>query len=781
MLPPLRAIILDTETTGFVPKTHRIIELAWVLVEDGRVVREFESLLSIPDPIPPMVEVLTHIATEDLQGKPTFADVVGELQAALTPETIVIGQNIPFDISMVKGEGLDLSGYPTFDTAMLASLAFPEARSFSLSYLSRILGLPHEPVHRALGDVRATTALLEACWQRFSELSDEQLTAMRTLFMKSSPGYQALAAVLPAKGTTKAPAWLKVERGRPTERSTEAIDLALPAVGSVVIREQTVGADSIGQLLSTPLGKKEKRRIIAVKNLESTLRQVVLPKDAAAIYPAQFLLESAAKDRLLAQESLTADEASIALKLSWYSPRVRREIPLHGDERSVWSGVLAATRQSDAYRAQFKDLPALVLIDHQQLLQFASEESAEAADLLGEGTHVVITDASMLEDTATRAFGAEVNLDDLRAASQGHAGLTSLSDLLAIYVEKLGGEDIRYLVPNDLESYEAKGLREKLQVLTAEAGLPERTKHLLAQVVHILQPDALVDRLAWVERRRGGGLFLHSAPEKASDLLAKHLYACVLTTLLMPPGKEGDEVPVVPLGTKSERIAPLADAAPIPLDLSGPMLDELLRSPPEGKTIVLLGSKRAIEMAFIQHTEKLEEKGVTLICQGMSGGQGRMEAEFLAAEGATIWLLTPWTYEGSELPKDSVDHLIIETLPFDHPSHPVLGRRAMRFRDGFGDYMMPRLEQRLFRLLRTFAAQRRSGGDAMMLDRRLFGKDYGKRIQAYLGRIAAVKDAERTPTVPPVPAVIHPKPAQKKPAAKKPAKAKGNEQQLPLL
>lgn len=780
-LPTLRYLVLDSETTGFIPKTHRIIELAWVLVENGVIVTEFESLLSITEPIPPMVEVLTHIKTADLSGKPAFKEVVGQLEAALTPETIVVGQNIAFDISMVKGEGLDLSSYPTFDTAMLASLAFPEARSFSLSYLSRILGLPHEPVHRALGDVRATMALLDACFARFGELGDEQLAALRMFLGRSTPGLKALASALPSKGAVKAPAWLTVERGHPAVRAGTTIDLIPPDIGAVALREQAATDDTLGQLLATPLGKPEKRRLIAVKNLESTIRQTILPEDTVAVFPPQFLLEPASAERLLAQPTLSADEATLATKLHWYQPRVRRDIPLHGDERAVWNGVLASTRTSDTYRRQFAALPAMVLIDHQQLLQFASEESPEAEALLAPGSHIVITDASMLEDTATRAFGAELNIDDIRAASQGHAALTSLTDLLCIFVEKLGGEDIRYLVPHDLDSREVKGLREQLAALSVDVALPERTRHLLNQAERVLAADALAGRLAWVERRRGGGIYLHSAPEKASDLLAKHLYAKVPTTLLLPPGKEGDEAPIVPMETKSERLPPAADERPIVIELAGPTLEEILRAPPAGKTIILLGSKRAIETAFIVHAEKLEALGVTLICQGMSGGQGRMEAEFLAAEGTTVWLLTPWTYEGSELPKESVDRLIIETLPFDHPSHPVLGRRAMRFRDGFSDYMMPRLEQRLFRLLRTFAHQRRGVGEAMVLDRRLFGKDYGRRIQAYLARIAAVKDIEKRPELAPVPAAIHPKPVQKRPAAKKPAKPKGNEQQLPLL
>ena len=58
-------------------------------------------------------------------------------------------------------------------------LVFPEARSFSLSYLSRSLGLSHEPVHRALGDVNATLSLLGKCWDRLCELPEEQLAPAR--------------------------------------------------------------------------------------------------------------------------------------------------------------------------------------------------------------------------------------------------------------------------------------------------------------------------------------------------------------------------------------------------------------------------------------------------------------------------------------------------------------------------------------------------------------------------------------------------------------------------
>jgi DNA polymerase III epsilon subunit-like protein len=150
-LPALPIVVLDTETTGFVPRTHRVIEYACVALSEGKPVSEYEQLLSIPADIPPHVQVITNIRNEDLVGKPAFADIHAKIAAMVTPETLVVGQNVRFDIGMLKGEGWDLSAQPWIDTSMLASLVFPELASYSLGYLSEVLKLNHEPKHRALG------------------------------------------------------------------------------------------------------------------------------------------------------------------------------------------------------------------------------------------------------------------------------------------------------------------------------------------------------------------------------------------------------------------------------------------------------------------------------------------------------------------------------------------------------------------------------------------------------------------------------------------------------
>src|SRR5687767_9028053 len=98
------------------------MEFASMRIEDGKIVQQFEELLSVPDEIPPHVQMLTRIFPKDIAGKPTIIDRKAAILDAIGADTIIVGQNISFDIGMLKGEGIDLSNRPCFDTSMLASL-----------------------------------------------------------------------------------------------------------------------------------------------------------------------------------------------------------------------------------------------------------------------------------------------------------------------------------------------------------------------------------------------------------------------------------------------------------------------------------------------------------------------------------------------------------------------------------------------------------------------------------------------------------------------------------
>lgn len=744
--PPLSFTVLDTETTGFVPRTHRIIEFASMRIENGELVDTYETLIQIPGEIPPHIQSLTHIYPDDLEGKPTMDEVRDEILEHIGEDTIIVGQNVGFDIRMLKGEDIDLTNRPWIDTSMIASLVYPELASYSLGHMSQVLGLDHAPMHRALGDVRATTELLCRSWERLVELTPELREPLETIIERAPEGYQVFFGALPEATASAPPAWLASPGAMQIqdEEVDDGIIIEPVEPGTVQLFETPVDTSFLQHVLDG--AKKDgKTTWIAVKNAHGTFQQVALPSHARVIHSPGTLLDPTRVGELAGQSQFTADEATLAVKLAWYEPATRSALPLHGDERAVWNSKVACTDQSEAYAAQFADLPSLVVIDHQQLLRILDNPEHPGYETLTEQTHVIVDDASMLEDTATKAYGGYCSLNDLRAKAEGNQVLSGFLDLLQIWIERSrDGHDTHHITHGNLTSMEAKGLTRQLGEILEEDHLDpgEPAYYQFRDLAEILDPDRLEGRITWIETRQDGSQFLQAAPERIGTILKEELYDRVSTTLLVPPESKDALEEVIPKGTSISVIKPEQDhAAPFGIAWDGERkTDAILSDPPEGKTVILMSSRGRIEDAFVRFTDAIEKEGGTLICQSFSGGTGRMQATFLAAEKPVIWLLTPWAFEGIQLDAGAIDTLVIDRMPFDHPNHTVLGRRSAHYSNAFGQYSLPRMQHRLYRLLRTFSRYAAEGSEALLLDERLDGKEYGRKTWQYLKRLVGKRE-----------------------------------------
>lgn len=731
-IPPLTFAVLDTETTGFVPRVHHIVEAACVRYENGELKETYESLIAAPDEMPPHVQVLTRIKPAMLEGQPTFSQMSQAFLDALGENTLLVGQNLAFDLGMLKGEGLDLTHRPWIDTSLLASVAFPELKSYSLQYLSNALDLPHDPPHRALGDVRATAALLAAIWERLCELPATQIAEAKELMRRSSEGYRMFFEALPEIGGDGK--WLERAKKQPLVPQKERIAPPKAAPGAVTLLEEPLDPGFLPALIAGAAGDGVETWI-AVKNLDTAIRRHAFPDGVDVVHPPLQLLDSDAAKRMREQPTLLPEEATLSLKISWFGAHTRSELPLHAGEKDTWNGKMATTEEHPLYRKQLEGKAHVRLVDHRQLLSFLQSEEKVIKD----GSRIIVDDASMLEDTATKAYGASVALDDLRAAAQGNPLLMSLADKAALWAETVKiGEDQHAITAADLSRRETQGLKQLLEETMKDSAFAPRMQYLLSELTRVLSPRTDVPMLTWIEtRQQSGSVSLHSAPERIDLILKNTLFLPYATILLTPPALEGILPAVLPAEVRQELVEANESALHmLPIGFPEETLEDTLQSPPAGKTIILAGSKRMIETAFVNHTERLESEGVTLICQGLSGGQGRMESDFLASEGTTLWLLTPWMYEGIELPLGSADHLVLDSLPFDHPGQVIFARRKDRMQNGFEDYAMPRVLHRLFRLLRTFSRHKTEQGDVKILDKRMRERSYGKRVQSYLEEFA---------------------------------------------
>lgn len=152
----MRFWIVDSETTGLDPSVDKAVEVGGILLEDGKIVKHYESLVNPGIPIPPEASAVHHIVDH------MVADAPG-IEAALLPileeeVDFIVAHNAKYDMGF-----LDLGEYDWLCTWKLANKVFPDAPSYGNQVLRYYLGLP-DPVlgkypHRALYDVEVTTSL----------------------------------------------------------------------------------------------------------------------------------------------------------------------------------------------------------------------------------------------------------------------------------------------------------------------------------------------------------------------------------------------------------------------------------------------------------------------------------------------------------------------------------------------------------------------------------------------------------------------------------------------
>ncbi|NDV13154.1 3'-5' exonuclease [Crenobacter caeni] len=159
-----RIAVIDFETNGLSPSAScRATEIAAVLVEEGRIVGRYQSLMNANVFVPREIERLTGISNAMLREAPPAARVMREV-ADFVGDTPLVAHNAAFDRKFWDHE-LALIGATRRQefacSLLLARRLLPEAPDHKLGTLGRWLGLPVSGrAHRALADSEMTAHLL---------------------------------------------------------------------------------------------------------------------------------------------------------------------------------------------------------------------------------------------------------------------------------------------------------------------------------------------------------------------------------------------------------------------------------------------------------------------------------------------------------------------------------------------------------------------------------------------------------------------------------------------
>ena len=162
---------IDTETTGRDSAADRLVEVGVVLGHKGQVTERFSWLINPGRPIPKETSAIHGITDADVLGKPSFAEIAGEIVATLR-DRIPAAYNAAFDLGFLLAELERVGVRPTdappamrrevdwIDPLTFARELYKDQQSRSLGDMAARLGIEMVRAHRATDDAEAALQVL---------------------------------------------------------------------------------------------------------------------------------------------------------------------------------------------------------------------------------------------------------------------------------------------------------------------------------------------------------------------------------------------------------------------------------------------------------------------------------------------------------------------------------------------------------------------------------------------------------------------------------------------
>jgi len=448
----------------------------------------------------------------------------------------------------------------------------------------------------------------------------------------------------------------------------------------------------------------------------------------------------------------------------------RAELGSVGDDSDLWSRMDA--RRDRCLGSKCKDYERcfltlvrqkameadIVVVNHHLFFADLSIRKSDVPAILPDYSAVIFDEAHELEDIATDYFGFHIS--NFRLAEFVHDAnkLEADVELVSRASDRFFNgfallRDGRHPVPK-LEGIEGligalQDARRSIKQMKDFSGeyeaLARRAGELEAEL-EIFRSGRLENYVSWIERR-DRGIFLEACPVDVSGMLQEKLFTrvptCVLTSATLTVADS--------FGYMRERLG-LNEARELSLATEFNVQKQALlyipKSMPDyrhpsyveraakeirfvlrastGRAFVLFTSYRQMETLY---QELVDDLPFPCMIQGKGGGKSRLLEEFKMTPNAVLFATASF-WQGVDVKGEALSAVIIDKLPFQVPSDPLVAARSARIQrqggNAFSEYHVPtailRLKQGLGRLIRSTTDR----GILAVLDNRLSTKSYGR-------------------------------------------------------
>ena len=442
---------------------------------------------------------------------------------------------------------------------------------------------------------------------------------------------------------------------------------------------------------------------------------------------------------------------------------------------------------------------SLLIVNHHLFFSDLALKKAGYGEILPRYEGVIFDEAHHLESVASNFFGksfsqyqvidlvgdverqAELDLPPSQAGKMISAvrGLKErIESFAGIFPTQRGRFSLLDLIDKEEDWYdEVKHLATALERTIAELNefkeygegwrtLVKRADELHANLVEIALPDVVLEKgrqVHWYEKR-DRSFALSITPVSVAQSLQSTLYPavkyCIMTSATLSTGGDFSyicyrlgldvEVPTLCLKSpfnyeKRARIYVPEKGFPLPTEnryseALNQRVNEILTIS-SGRGLVLCTSFRGMENLAEYLNQHLP---YPVLVQGQASRHSLLQQFQEITNSVLVAVASFW--EGVDVPGEALSCVIIDKLPFEVPSDPVLQARIEDIKDSGGkpffDFQVPRailtLRQGVGRLMRTSE----DWGIMAVMDVRLYAKGYGRTFLKSLPEAPVIRDLE---------------------------------------
>jgi len=464
----------------------------------------------------------------------------------------------------------------------------------------------------------------------------------------------------------------------------------------------------------------------------------------------------------------------------------RAELGSIGDDSELWSRMDArrdrcpGTKCKDYERCfltlvRQKAMEAdIVVVNHHLFFADLAIRKSDVAAILPDYSAVIFDEAHELEDIATDYFGFHVSNYRLSEFVHDARKLEADVDLVERASDRFFNgfgllRDGRHPI-TQLEGIDAligalqdarKAIKQKKDFSGEYEALARRSGEIQSEL-EVFRSGDLQNYVSWIERR-DRGIFLEACPIDVSGMLSERLFTrvptCVLTSATLTVAdsfgyirtrigfNEGRELALATeFNVRKQALLYIPNRMPdyrhpSYLERAAAEIKLVLRAS-QGRAFVLFTSYRQMEALYQLLVDVLP---YPCLMQGKGGGKGRLLEEFKMTNNAVLFATSSF-WQGVDVKGEALSAVIIDKLPFQVPSDPLVAARTAHIQrmggNAFSEYQVPnailRLKQGFGRLIRSTTDR----GILAVLDNRLSTKSYGRLFMQSLPDYEVTNDIQ---------------------------------------